>query len=381
MKRSFAIFALFAFSFAMNACDSNSEVGTMTDSRDGQTYKTVKIGDQVWMAENLKVKTEDSWCYADKESNCEKYGRLYSWGAAMEACPSGWRLPSYAEFETLIDTVGGEKKASKKLKSTSGWNHGGNGSDAYSFSALPAGGRYGDRNYHNAGDEADFWSSTEYGSDRARFLLLFFVHDRADLVDNYKRNGLSVRCIKDTVAEESVHKISSGGMLKDKDDNVYKTVKIGDQVWMAENLKVKTTDSWCYYNKESHCQKYGRLYAWNAALEACPSGWHLPSKSEFEALFNAVGGKSEAGKMLKAKIWNNSISGGTNAYSFSALPAGIWNNSSEYFLNEGDRAYFWSSTEKGSFSAYYMHLYPGSAEAFLDDNGKSFGVSVRCVKD
>ena len=196
MKRSFAIFALLAFSFAMNACDSNSEIGTMTDSRDGQTYKTVKIGNQVWMAENLYFKTDSSWCFKDEESNCQKYGRLYSWNAARSACPADWHLPSKAEFETLLKAVGGiqdkenEEKwvgADSKLKSTSGWkndakglafaslalakspkalsnlNVNSNGTDDYSFTALPA----GDRNafYNFEGFYAEFWSSTEANSE------------------------------------------------------------------------------------------------------------------------------------------------------------------------------------------------------------------------
>ena len=72
MNRSFAIFALLALSFAINACDSNSEIGTMTDSRDGQTYRTVKIGNQVWMAENLNFKTDSSWCYDDNPDKCKE---------------------------------------------------------------------------------------------------------------------------------------------------------------------------------------------------------------------------------------------------------------------------------------------------------------------
>ena len=120
MNRTFAILALLALSFAINACDSNSEIGTMTDSRDGQTYKTVKIGNQVWMAENLYFKTDSSWCFKDEESNCQKYGRLYSWNAARSACPADWHLPSKAEFETLLKAVGGMESRIRKMKKN-GW--------------------------------------------------------------------------------------------------------------------------------------------------------------------------------------------------------------------------------------------------------------------
>ena len=81
---------------------------TFTDSRDGKTYKTVKIGNQTWMAENLNFTTaEGSWCYDDDTVNCNKYGRLYSWETARDVCPAGWHLPSKAEFETLLSNVGG----------------------------------------------------------------------------------------------------------------------------------------------------------------------------------------------------------------------------------------------------------------------------------
>ena len=130
MKRSFAIFVLLALSFATDAF-----CGILTDSRDGQTYRTVKIGNQVWMAENLNYETANSYCYQDSVSNCTKYGRLYTWAAAKAACPSGWHLPTEVEFKELVATVGGSSTAGKMLKSTSGWDddegESGNGTDAY----------------------------------------------------------------------------------------------------------------------------------------------------------------------------------------------------------------------------------------------------------
>ena len=84
---------------------------SITDHRDGQIYKTVKIGNQVWMAENLNYETENSYCYDDRMSNCLKYGRLYTWSNAMEVCPRGWRLPNKEDWETLLKNVGGDKSA------------------------------------------------------------------------------------------------------------------------------------------------------------------------------------------------------------------------------------------------------------------------------
>ena len=177
------MFALIAV-FAMVACD-------------GETYKTVKIGSQTWMAENLKVETKDSWCYDNNELKCEEYGRLYTWGEAMKACPSGWHLPSKSEFETLFETVGSESKAGKMLKSKTGWRDHGNGTDAYSFSALPAGYRLNNGNFEGEGDDAYFWTST--GSSRKpSFMRLGYYSDNAVLEINREEYfGLSVRCVKD----------------------------------------------------------------------------------------------------------------------------------------------------------------------------------------
>lgn len=169
--------------------------GTVKD-KDGNVYRAVKIGKQIWMAENLNVKTKDSWCYEDKESNCKKYGRLYSWSAAKKACPSGWHLPSKSEFEKLLKAVGGQPKAGKKLKSTSGWS-GSNGTGVYAFSALPAGNRLNDGSFNYKGNNADFWSSTEYDYENAYNMSFRYLSDDAFLYSYIKRNGFSVRCVKD----------------------------------------------------------------------------------------------------------------------------------------------------------------------------------------
>lgn len=175
------------------------------------------------MAENLNYETANSYCYNDNVSNCTKYGRLYTWAAAMDSvgtwstnskgcgygttcsptypvrgiCPEGWHLPTKAEFETLFAAVGGKSTAGKMLKSTSGWNSSGNGTDAYAFSALPAGYRYRGGNFDSEGLSASFWSSTEDNSNDAYYMDLNYGIDFADLYDNYKSDGFSVRCLKD----------------------------------------------------------------------------------------------------------------------------------------------------------------------------------------
>ena len=180
----------------VSATQSDVE-GFLTDSRDGHSYKTVTIGSQTWMAQNLNYETANSYCYNENASNCTKYGRLYTWDAAISACPSGWHLPTKAEFETLFTAVGGSSTAGTKLESTSGWKKSGNSTDDYSFSALPAGYRLDDGDYGGGGYNAYFWSSTEYNSNRAYRMCLDYGDDDATLYDYDESLGFSVRCVKD----------------------------------------------------------------------------------------------------------------------------------------------------------------------------------------
>ncbi|MBR3072690.1 fibrobacter succinogenes major paralogous domain-containing protein [Fibrobacter sp.] len=196
----------------------NAVTNTLKDYRNGQIYKTVTIGTQTWMAQNLNYESANSYCYNDNASNCTKYGRLYTWAAAVGksedvcgydhscslpsgyiqgVCPSSWHLPTKTEWETLITAVGGPSTAAKILKSTSGWNNDGNGTDAFSFSALPAGYRDYNWYYDYKGLDANFRSSTEYGSGNAYFMYLGYYDDNAGLYDVNKGNGFSVRCLKD----------------------------------------------------------------------------------------------------------------------------------------------------------------------------------------
>lgn len=146
----------------------HTQKGTFTDTRDGQTYKTVQIGNQTWMAQNLNYKIGKSSCYNNNKKDCEKYGRLYDWNTAMKACPEGWHLPSREEYEQLLFIAcGNEKSCDKELNSQTGWVYNGNNSDdKLGFSALPAGyygGHYlfdGGKKFRSRGWGANFWTST-----------------------------------------------------------------------------------------------------------------------------------------------------------------------------------------------------------------------------
>ncbi len=208
--------------------------GILLDERDQKFYKTVVIGSQVWMAENLNYVynqgTAKSYCYEGRSTNCAKYGRLYSWAAAMDSartfssngrncgygkncsptypvrgiCPEGWHLPTKTEYEVLFAEVGGESIAGYVLKSSGGWDDDRNGTDEFLFSALPAGYRnfsgsppYESWSYYNEGLATYFWSATQDGLSYAYYMSLKVDDNVAHLGYDSKNIGLSIRCLQD----------------------------------------------------------------------------------------------------------------------------------------------------------------------------------------
>ena len=109
------LFTLFFAAF-LTACSES-----FTDPRDGQVYKVVQIGNVTWFAQNLNYEVDGSVCPEGDNRNCEKYGRLYTWEAAQNACPEGWLLPDSLDFAKLVVQVGGESQAGDALKATNGW--------------------------------------------------------------------------------------------------------------------------------------------------------------------------------------------------------------------------------------------------------------------
>ena len=424
--------------------------GTMTDKRDGKTYKTVSIGKQTWMAENLDYDYEGTegldssiFCYRynDSTDSCDKYGRLYTWAAAMDSlglfsesgkgcgfkdkkseekfcnpkgqfvrgvCPSGWHLPSEFEWVTLINAVGGWSSASVNLRTTTDWLDSPYGVDSYGFSVLPSGLKYVDRGYFSHfGVEALFWSSMEddYGLAYAWKFQRSFVDD-----GSYdKKTGASVRCLKDyDVEDKSEYNASTNTLTDLRDNQTYKTVKIGDQVWMAQNLNyyynTKNGENYCYKNDADSCAKYGRLYTWTAAIDSvgvfgkggdsgtegseiirgvCPDGWHLPNDRDWLLLAAYIGGtKTAGGKLKSSSVWIDERRG-NDSFGFSALPAGYFDAHESWdgkFEQVGEYTAFWCSRKDSRAYAYAWTL--GSSEGLgVAYRFTDYGYSVRCIKD
>jgi uncharacterized protein (TIGR02145 family) len=227
------IVSLLAFCVLFANCDNNDNESVM--DIDGNTYKIVKIGTQVWMAENLKTtrekdgtqirlvtdnnewvniednNTEKAYCYYDNYSGSE-YGALYTYAAASNACPMGWHLPSDNEWKTLEMFLGMSPNATDsmgyrginegtKLKATSGWGDEGNGTDDFGFAALPGGGRYSKNgDYFDAPYYGYWWTGTESNDVFACIRTMGFNRSnifRFTQYGYYKSNGFSVRCLKD----------------------------------------------------------------------------------------------------------------------------------------------------------------------------------------
>lgn len=181
------------------------QFGTFTDTRDGKTYTTVKIGSQTWMAENLAYKA-DRGCraYNNDQNNSTTYGYLYDWEIANQVCPAGWHLPTSAEWEQLIKYLGGPDVAGNKMreKGTQHWDTSEREiTNTTGFTALPGGGYQGGEypEYENIGKQARWWSSTT-SKENEEFALWCGISDEGaigilDYAGN-KYNGYSIRCVK-----------------------------------------------------------------------------------------------------------------------------------------------------------------------------------------
>ncbi len=560
------------------------EPGTVTDI-DGNVYQTVIIGDQEWMAENLRVTrynneddiptglSDTEWENAtdgaytlyphdggyteddveginSDEEMVEAHGKLYNWYAVDDPrglCPEGWHVPSDADWTQLVDYVvdqgypqecdnpngaGNALKSCRQVNSPLGrdcdtsehprWNANEThyGFDEFGFSAVPGGGLDTGGLYYGIGGGGYWWSSTEASSSSAWARYMGRGYGDVLRGSNGKRDGFSVRCIRDATEEPTLYhlqleadpenagtvngageyqegdevnitataeegwefvnwtgdtdhvddptsanatvtmpaeNISLTANFQDKDDadiiygdgvididgNEYITVIIGNQEWMAENLRVSkynngdniptglsdedwedTTDGaraiypyWLIYglsSEEEVVDAYGKLYNWYAVNDTrglCPTGWSVPSDADWTQLVDYVvahgfpndeDNLNGAGNALKSCRQVGSPLGGDcdtsehprwlsppewaddhygfDEFGFSALPGGYrWSYGS--FDGIGTRSFWWSSFEFSSADASFRFMSKNGGFFYRYYDNKSFGVTVRCVRD
>jgi uncharacterized protein (TIGR02145 family) len=177
----------------------------------------------------------------------------------------------------------------------------------------------------------------------------------------------------------------SGEFTDARDSRVYKTVRIGDQVWMAENLNFNTGSAKAIYpNNTSLVDVFGRMYCWEEAREVCPDGWHLPTEKDWETLAGLLGGESVAGNKMKksSPYWSSGNEEATNESGFSVLPGGYLENPRDTsFPFMGDMGFFWTDAEKSKSDAWFRYIKIDSGQFKAGSGDKKSGMSVRCLRD
>ena len=370
----------------------------------------VKIGSLEWMTRNLDIDVEGSMCYDDDPVNCEKYGRIYTWSAAMGIdpkydrqklgeielpyqgiCPEGTHLPSDEEWALLEMYINQDPEY-----------------NAYFTNQI--GGAYDWKSFYRSEDvETVFWTTTEYeaagtGYDYEYAWIWAYRKDGSIARSNpHKYMGAYVRCVRgeasvdllsSSSADESSSSVesSSGEDFTDETWLTYEypdmgRVEIGDQVWTTKNLEVPMKDSRCYEDDEANCEKYGRLYTWATAMAVntrfdheqlgeidlpyrgiCPEGTHIPSEEEWRTLYDYVLSNPSA-----KENFINQLGGEYEYYG--------------QYIKEGEQALFWSSTEydvtgtSHEFEYAYLWAYRKDLSVASDNAHKYTAAYVRCIYD
>ena len=447
-----------------------NEIGTdrieyLKDNQNNQ-YQVIQIGNQCWMRENLRTTkyadatdieqgstTSNSvayWYYPNGNvDNKQTCGLLYNWKAVRNnaepfvsypkgmqgVCPTGWHVPSKSEWTQMVDSLrahseygcGNNDKIAKALASPQGWTTNQKScnvgtepftNNAAGFSAIPAGSYTGSYSYF--GDRAYFWTSDQNGLNKAFYRSLYSYLDTL-----YRgagaafSNAYSVRCVRDMVTPDGPETENCGTVI-DQDGNTYRTVIIGEQCWMRDNLRTLTNNG--YGNVYTPTSKqiygyeaeiYGRLYDWAAVMQGadnsnnvpsgvqgiCPTGWHVPSDAEWIEMIDFVKSQSEyrcdankdttiAKALASTKGWYNSPNNCTvghlpsenNAVGFSAIPAGYYSNNILYTAY--DQANYATTTKTSSNNEIWCRSFGSNGSKVYHVIGSiNKYYSVRCVKN
>ena len=445
---------------APTSCPEKLGENEICDPRDYKVYRTTEIGALIWTAENLRYEVEGSRCFEDKDSNCVKFGRLYNWAQAMDfkpyylrntaedsihkpyhqgICMPGWHVPDTLEWKYLMSYTDVVSE------------------DPYGFKIIHSG--FYNNYFFTYWDDSDkFISSTEndemdyyvdYNYDTffdetippSRVYSFSIVPMENSIQSSSKSHGFSLRCVKDTLlmemvipssssvessssAEESSssEKVSSSSVdtcatiqkkswkylnpdveyeifQDERDGHCYKSVKIGEQVWMAENLNYVDSIAHPFFAEKTHClgndpdscEIFGRFYTHAAAMKACPEGWHLPKNDEFKTLL-----ENASDAALKSAEWPWQESRATNESGFSALPLGVLVDDAsycsnggcdvieKYFAVYGELVHIWSQTLNAGYDdfAYFLIMWDYADQtAKTDIEDRLMAMNVRCIRN
>ena len=358
--------------------------GTFTDTRDKKKYKTANIGGLTWMAENLGYNAKDSKCPGEDDpvvtecakivcgewdmqdlgkcatceeykkptakqiqdrdkkvkADCAKSGRLYFNLPDNNVCPANWHLPNGKEWDMLYNAI------------------------------------------RNSTDEYGFEKVSNFRVVSSGFVRCVQGKSPEEAMAEFEKAE-----VEKAIGKQFNPKIKYGSMTDARDKKNYKTTKIGEQTWMAENLNYDAKDSRCYKDKDYYCKRDGRLYDWATAKTVCPAGWHLPIDAEWTTLEKAVGGSSMARtKLIATSGWFESYSdkpiNGTDDFGFSAIPTGSGGWMGKSFADKNE-ASWWSASE-GRIGAIPRNIttLPGEKYEGLGINSgeKTLLFSVRCLQ-
>jgi len=385
-------------------------IGTVYDF-DNNAYNLISIGNQGWLRENMKAvhyrngdsipyingdsewkyATLGAWCdYNNDSQHVKEYGHLYNWQAAHDSrnlCPEGFHVPTNDEYNALINFLGGWTVAGGKMKEkgTTHWTYPNSGANnSSSFTALPGGSRSWTGTFEgDLGTYAGFWSSSVAPTSGYGYSV-WMDNEEGDISNNDELDesyGLSIRCIQNSGT-------NPGHFIDKRDGKVYKTIEIGTQTWMAENLNLDTAGSWAYNDDEANAAVYGRLYDFNQAKKVCPEGWHLPDTAEWNKLINHLGGYWVAGGTMKESgtdHWDSPNYGAFNGSGFAALAAGcrIPDSYPGHYYALKVYANFWTSSvsEYTHTEGVYQQFVFQSVSIWPLTDDKGTGYSVRCVKN
>ncbi|WP_173475182.1 FISUMP domain-containing protein [Fibrobacter succinogenes] len=379
---------------------SDSTNVEIIDLRDGTIYKTLRIGNVTWMAENLR--------YGKSRQNIRKNGNLYRRDSALSACPKGFRLPRYSEAENLLQQYGGAgKNAADSLLAKNGFNAilGDDGTLALWIST---------KGLYFEDSTSSYYSQNGF--------VLWIDSSIADIreFDFYSdRSRALVRCVIDSVqvSDEPKQYSADKYIIDARDNEKYRFTEINGKYWMAENLRYKaavTKDSICGHDECYYiCGDEGCFYSWYEAVgsdsthDVCPESWHLPSQFEWNEMLTFVADRIDSSwgrwdplwkyydigyRLGSFRDWNKDdfvLQEVDNLYDFSVKPVGLIR--SDLYYDEV-RTEFWTSSDTLIVDAGYADADEGGLLISLEERSMSMKASllaenklnrcpVRCVKD